>query len=201
MKKFSCIIITIMMAVLLASCATKAPAQEIGENAVALQRKIAEKVPEDLKEAIREAPDDVFIGIGAAKMATQAMSYQTATTRARADISRQVNSVVQKMVIKYTDSSDASSEEKVLFTETITRQTSNVTLPGDGIVTLGTIIDEDGYTWVAISIKKEIVAEQISHSVAEATITVPAMSSFDAEAYFNEAFGETFADELGSGAR
>jgi len=200
MKKFTCIIITLIMVVLFASCAQRTPAtiqQEAGAN----QRKIAENVPEALKKAIREAPDDVFIGIGAAKTAIVTMAIQTATTRAHADISKQINSVVQKMVINYIAGSDASSEDTLLFTETITRQTSNVTLPADDLVGLGTTTDKDGYTWVAISIKKEVVADQISHSVAEEIITIPAMSSFDAKAYFDEVFGETFDVELGAGAR
>jgi len=192
MKKISCIIITLITVVLLASCATKAP--------TSIQRKIAANVPKELKKLIMEAPDDVFIGVGSAKMSTVPMSINTATTRARADISRQVNSVIQRMVVNYTDGSNASSEDKILFTETITIQTSNVTLEGDALVVLG-IVEEGGYYWTALSIKKESVADQISHIISEKVVNVPAMSSFDAKTHFNNAFGVTFDAELGAGAR
>jgi len=201
MNKFSWIIIILIiliMAVVLVSCVKKTSKPSAKPSATP-QRKIAGNVPKSLKEAIMKAPDDVIIGVGAARMATQSMAMTVAQTRARADISRQINSVVQTMVTKYTADSNASPEDKVVFTETITVQTSSATLNDTVVLEIDT--DNDGYTWAAVSIKKESVADQISHSAAEAIITVPAMSSFDAKASFNEVFGEIFDVELGAGAK
>jgi hypothetical protein len=197
MRKLNRIIVG-LMAVLIVSCVST-PASAPADIPKKPDRKVADNVPDAIKKAVMEAPGDVIIGIGAAKQATLPMSLTAAEQRARLDITKQINSVTEKMVINYTDSSGIGSDDKVLFTETITRTISKANLDGSTVIGRGT--DDDGYAWCAVSIPKEKVADQIYHARNESIVTVPAMGSFKTEDYFEEAFTENFNSVLGSGAK
>jgi hypothetical protein len=185
MKKTSCIII----ALLAVSCAS-------GPNANS--QIVANGVPAAVKKAVMEAPKDVIVGIGAARMATMPMSMTMAETRARVEIAKQINSMVDHMVIKYTDGSGTSPDDKVLFTETITRTISNANV--DGSTVIARFQASDGYWWCVVSIPREKVADQINHARTEAVITVPSMGSFKIEGFFDEALVENSKYVLGSDA-
>jgi hypothetical protein len=74
--------VTLILAVVLgaAGCATT-------------ERHVAGRVPQFVRDALRNAPENALVGIGTAKMSTVGQSRIIAATRGRADLSRQINSI------------------------------------------------------------------------------------------------------------
>jgi hypothetical protein len=143
-------------------------------------------MPPNIANARRNAPEDVLVGIGNAKMGTVAQSRNIAATRARAEISNSLDSMVKNMVRDYTASSEVDPAAALAFQENITVTLSKSQL--SGAVIMNEEPDRDGTWWVVIYLSKANVAREISQAQAAARLAVPAMASFDAEARMNEAF-------------
>ena len=147
---------------------------------------VSSGMPPNVANARRSAPPDVLVGIGDAKMGTAAQSRNMAATRARAEISNTMNSLVRNMVRDYTASSEVDPKAAVSFQENIT-----VTLSKSNLV--GAVIwleerEKDGHWWVVMHLSKENVAKEITQAEVAAKLAVPAMASFDAEKRMNDAF-------------
>jgi hypothetical protein len=149
-------------------------------------------LPEIVRNARRNAPEGVLIGIGSAKMQTQSLSKSVAETRARAEISRAMNSMVQDMVRDYQAGSELSSDA-LAFQEQITVTLSKATLQG-------AIIDAedyiDGTYYVVMYLSRADVVKEINQSQAAAKLAVPAMASFNAEDRMNDAFARENGRDL-----
>ena len=78
MKKFFTVIVIVCLAAALFGCKSKPPTST--------------GMPPEAANARRNAPEDVIVGIGNAKMGTVAQSRTMAATRARAEISNSMNS-------------------------------------------------------------------------------------------------------------
>jgi len=136
--------------------------------------------------ARRNAPEDVLVGIGNAKMGTVAQSRNIAATRARAEISNSLDSMVKNMVRDYTASSEVDPQAALAFQENITVTLSKSQL--SGAVIQFEEPDKDGEWWVVMYLSKANAAKEITQAQTQAKLAVPAMASFDAEKKMNEAF-------------
>ena len=154
-------------------------------------------MPSSISNARRNAPEDVLVGIGNAKMSTVAQSRNIAQTRARAEISNAMNSMVQNMVRDYTASSEVDRNAAIAFQENITVTLSRSNLSGTQIIVEDQ--DNDGQWWVVMYLNRANVAREINQAQAAARLAVPAMASFDAEARMNEAFDRQKAAEAQGG--
>jgi hypothetical protein len=143
-------------------------------------------MPPQAANARRDAPEDVLVGIGNAQMGTIAQSRTIAATRARAEISSTLNTMVSSMVRDYTASSEVDPAAALAFQENITVTLSRADLSGAVIHWEGQ--DSDGNWWTVMHLSKANVAKEISQAQAAARLAVPAMASFDAEARMNQAF-------------
>ena len=143
-------------------------------------------MPFNVANARRNAPEDVLVGIGNAKMGTTAQSRNIAATRARAEISNIMDSMVKNMVRDYTASSEVDPQAALAFQENITITLSKSNL--SGAVIQFEEPDSDGQWWVVIHLSKANVVKEISQAQAQAKLVVPTMASFDAEKRMNEAF-------------
>jgi len=170
MKKIG-VIITVCLVLALVGCASSGAANGL---------------PPEIQRAIRNAPEDVLFGIGNANMATLSQSRTMAATRARAEISRSMNSMIDDMVRDYTASSEVDRAAALAFQENITVALSRSTLNGSQIVEQTS--DKEGNWWCVVYLSKADVAREITQAQAAARLAVPAMASFDAEARMNEAF-------------
>ena len=141
-------------------------------------RQVADTVPQFVKDLVKEAPEDALVGIGTARMATLPMSRNTATARARAEISRQLNSVIQVVVQEYPD---GSVEE---FTRIISR--SNLT----GSVVLGEDMDEAGFYWVVVIMDKNAAMDEI-------TGADPALTATDLRSQIDGVLGAALLADIG----
>jgi len=161
------------------------------------ERKIGGSVPQFVKDALKKAPEDALVGIGTARAASLSLARTTATTRARAEISRQMNTMIQDMVRDYSAGSEVDPKAALSFQENITVALSKSTLTGSSVVEEDQ--DENGNYWVVVMLSKANTVNEINQAQAAARLAVPAMASFKAEDRMNAAFDKAYASEVGVG--
>jgi len=175
MRKFTSVVFVVCLALAVIGCATTSG------------------VPKEIEKARNNVPEDVLLGIGVAKMGTVAQSRNIAATRAKAELSNAMNSMVSNMVRDYTASSEVDPNAAIAFQENITVTLSKSDLSGAEIVK--EVEEKDGTWWCVVYLSKAAIAREINQAQAAARLLVPAMASFDAEARMNEAF-ERQAQEM-----
>jgi len=158
------------------------------------ERKVGGNVPQFVKDALKKAPEDALVGIGTARAASLSLARTTATTRARAEISRQLNTMIQDMIRDYSAGSEVDPSAALSFQENITVALSKSTLTGSVPVEEDEV---DGQYWVVVMLSKSNAVTEINQAQAAAKLAVPAMASFSAEARMNAAFDRAFAAEIG----
>ena len=186
MKRKQWMIAALLIAAVFASCASGGSSKSA--------RKVPGGIPDFVKDALINAPEDALVGIGTAKMATTNMSLTIATNRAKADISRQMNTMMNDMIRDYTATSEVDTSAAISFQENINVALSSSQLSGARTVAMD--LAEDGTTWVVVQMGKSSVVQEINQSQAAAKLAVPAMASFDAEARMNEAFAKMYAQDI-----
>ena len=190
MKKLIGIIVVICVIFTFFGCASKPK----GVTPQGNERKVPTSFPDFIKKAISKAPDDVLIGIGTARLASLSQSRTVSATRARAEISRQMSTMIQDMVRDYQASSEIDIDSAVSFQENITVALSQSNLVGSAVVEEDR--DSEGNVWTVVMMGKTDVAKEISQAQSLAKLRVPAMASFDAEERMNAAFDRIYAQEL-----
>ena len=150
------------------------------------QRKFDSRIPQEIRNVVKNATENVLVGIGTARMATLGQSRTISAARARAEISRQMDTIVRDMVRDYTAGSEVDHTAVVSFQENITITLSQSRLQGASI--LEEVEDERGNYWTVVSLSKTSTVNEINQAVAAAKLRVPAMASFNAETRMNDAF-------------
>ena len=182
MKKILSITFVILLIFSLASCRSNRRGGDQGPDA----RQIPSSFPEFVRRAIINAPEDVLVGIGSARLASPAQSRTISTNRARAEIARQMNSIVEDMIRDYQASSEVDPAAAISFQENITVTLSRADVSGARILEQN--MTQDQTVWTVVYLDRASVAREINQAQAAARLAVPAMASFDAEARMNEAF-------------
>jgi len=158
-------------------------------------RKVDSRIPQFVKDYIKKAPEDAIVGIGTASHANLNSRMTYSENRARAQISRQLISVVNNMIRDYTAESEVDPSAVMSFQEQITTTLSRSTLQGATIVDADE--DDKGNFWTVIMMNKASVAREINQAAAAAKLRVPKMASFDAEARMNKELERAFGSEIG----
>jgi hypothetical protein len=147
-------------------------------------------VPQFVNDAYINASEDVLIGIGTYKMGndmskmSSAMTF--AQTRARADIARQLDSIVKNMVTDYTAQSELDPSAALSFQESITTALAKAELRGAKVVQSQT---DNGLLWVVMEYSKSAAYEEaINPAQAAAKLAIPAAAAFDAQSRMENAF-------------
>jgi hypothetical protein len=139
-------------------------------------------VPSFVNDAYRNASEDVIIGIGSYRIGNDVSKMGTgktfAETRARADISRQLTSIVRNMVIDYTAASEIDPVAALSLQENITQTLSRAELKGARPVNID--LDDNGRLWVVMEFSKSAAATEVDQAVNAAKLAVPAAAAFDA---------------------
>jgi hypothetical protein len=173
MKKVLSIILILAFVFMAVACASKpVPQQSTG-------------LPDWVQAARRNAPEDVIVGIGSAKLATTNQSMTTSETRARAQIVRAMQSMVTDMVRDFTESSEVDPDAKVAFQEQFTRSLASANVAGARIIEQNA--DETGTWWTVVYYSRSQAAEAINQAQNAARLAVPAARAYDAEARMDEA--------------
>jgi len=201
MKKIQCIVAVLLTAlVLLASCASSgggsssSSAPAASSAAKPAERKVPGSLPQFVKDAITNSPEDVLVGIGTAKLASQSQSLTIATTRARAEISRQMDTLIKDMITDYQASSELDHSAALSFQETITTALSKSRLTGSKVVEAD--YDSNGACWVVVQLGKSSLVEEINQAQAAAKLAVPAAAAFNAQDRMEAAFAKTYSQEI-----
>ena len=196
MKKIGLILVTLCLAFVIVGCGSsgdvREPEAETGPDGGI--RKVAGRVPEFVREALMNAPEDALIGIGSARMATESQSRTIATTRARAEISRQMSTMIQDMIRDYTAGSEVDHSAVLSFQENITVALSKAELTGSRVVAFD--YTDDGTCYVVVIYGSSNVANEINQAQAAAKLAVPALASFNAEDRMNDAFARAYGAEI-----
>ena len=140
-------------------------------------------LPTWVKKARDNAPEDVLVGIGTAKLATTNQSMNTSESRARDQIVRAMNSIVKNMIEDYTASSEIDTSAAVAFQQQISVALAKATLSGARIVEQDA--DKQGAWWTVIYYNKSQAGRDINQAQA-AVYHIPASadSSKQARVYF-----------------
>jgi hypothetical protein len=204
MKKIVGICVALVMVVALLGCASKPKTTTTTTTTTTVttttqttpkERKVGGNVPQFVKDALKKAPEDALVGIGTARAASLSLARTTATTRARAEISRQLNTMIQDMVRDYSASSEVDPSAALSFQENITVALSKSTLTGS--VPVEEDQDANGNYWVVVMLSKTNTVNEITQAQAAAKLAVPAMASFSAEDRMNAAFDRAYDREVG----
>jgi hypothetical protein len=192
MKKILGIVLTASLAFgVFAACASGPNTAAV---AAAQERKVPSNVPDFVKAALRNVPEDALVGVGTAKLASTSQSMTMAQTRARADISRQISTIIKDMVNDYTASSEVDTSAAIGFQETVTQALSKSTLSGASVVEID--MAPDGSYWAVVQLSKSDVGKEINQQANAAKLNAPKMASFDAQARMDKAFDKISAAEV-----
>jgi hypothetical protein len=158
------------------------------------ERKISGATPEFVRNAVRNTPEDALVGIGTARLASISQSRVTAATRGRAEISRQLDTVIRDMVRDYQASSEVDPTSALAFQENISLALSQSRMLGSSVVDED--MDDGGNYWCVVMLTKGEAVKEINQAAAQAKLRVPAAASFDAERRMNEAFDLLAGEEI-----
>jgi len=204
MKNFFTIFIGISFILMIVACATTtaatthAPAQPaLSAEAQARAdsgRSVNSGFPKFVKDAVIKCPEDALVGVGSARLATLSQSRTVAATRARADLSRQMNTMIQDMVVDYQAGSELDHSAALAFQENFTMALSKSTLVGS--VTADEDMDANNNYWMVIYLSKANVVNEINQAQAAAKLAVPAAAAFDANRRMDNAFNKALSSEV-----
>jgi hypothetical protein len=185
MKKFCFFVLAVGLALSMIGCATTGaatPAQKAQAPSLG-------GVPDFVNEAYQNASEDVLIGIGTYKIGTDMSKMSAgmtfAQTRARADIARQLQSIVKNMVTDHFATSELDPSAQSSFQENITQALAKADLKGAKVVKSNT---QDGVLWVVMDYSKSAAASDFDAAAAAAKLAVPAAIAFDAVSRMDNAF-------------
>ena len=156
MKRASTILVLAAAVFFLATSCGSVPRRSIVGN----------HIPDSIQQAARKAPRDAFVGIGTANLANISLARTMAQTRARVEISRQLQTVVRDMVADYIASAETEPLAALAFQENITVALSESRLHGAVIVSEEQAAD--GRYWMVVMLARSDVAAEIL-SAAEST--------------------------------
>jgi hypothetical protein len=188
MKKFFVVTITVVLALSITGCAgapSTVPANTPSGGGGGLGG-----VPSFVNDAYLNASEDVLIGIGTYRIGSDMSKMGTgktfAETRARADLSRQLLTIVKNMVNDYTATSEIDSDAALSFQENITQTLSRSELRGAKVIKMDT--DTNGLLWVVMDYSKSAAAGEVNQAANAAKLAIPAAAAFDALTRMNTAF-------------
>jgi hypothetical protein len=182
MKKIVGVISVLCLLLVFFSCASDKPATAAQGG-----------MPEWVLKARRDAPEDVIVGVGSAKLATLNQSMTTSETRARGQIVRAMNSMIRSMVQDYTASSEVEPSAAVAFQQQIETSLAKAQLAGARVIEQNS--DTSGQWWTVIYFNKSNTRSEINQAQAAAKLAVPAMLAFNAEAKMDEQFKKAAEEE------
>jgi hypothetical protein len=184
----------VALALGLFSCASTGNSGSRPAVTAAAERKISGRVPDFVRNAVKNAPENALVGIGTAKLASISQSRTIAATRARAEISRQLDTVIRDMVRDYQASSEVDPASALAFQENITLALSQSRMQGASVVEED--MDDNGSYWCVVMLTKGEAAREVNQATAQAKLGVPAAASFDAEKRMHESFDLIAGEEI-----
>jgi hypothetical protein len=183
MKKFMPGLITFCIFFMFVGCATEKPATAAQGG-----------LPQWVVNARTNAPEDVIVGIGAARMATINQSMNISETRARTQIIRAMNSMVDNMITDYNVGSEADLNASLAFQEEITRALARANVSGARIVEQNA--DPNGMWFTVVYFNRAETTRELNTAASAVRQLAPhANAAFSALERMDEAFDRAAAQE------
>ena len=91
---------------------------------------VNDPVSDFIREVRRGAPENALLGIGTSNHTNRGLARTTAETRARAEIARQVEVVINNMILDYTAGSEAQQAALLSFQQNVTSSLAQQTQRG-----------------------------------------------------------------------
>jgi len=135
--------------------------------------------PDDIPEFIRTARRDAamhgfLVGVGTATMANPARSRTVAETRARAELTRQLNSFVEWQMTDHGAGADMDTQTMLEYQAEVQRTVAQGRLVG------ASILDESlrgNTSWVVVMLSRDNIAAEIASASESAARLVPGAAS------------------------
>jgi hypothetical protein len=147
-------------------------------------------VPDFVNEVWMNASEDVLIGLGTYKVgdvSNISRGKPFAETRARADITRQLTSIIKDMITDYTAASELDPDAALGFQENVTQALAKAELKGSKVVRMEVV---DGVLWIVMEYSRSAAAKDYDAATAAAKLAVPAAAAFDALSRMDTAFSK-----------
>ncbi|MCL2806295.1 MAG: hypothetical protein FWD26_10185 [Treponema sp.] len=141
--------------------------------------RIPKEFPSFVKKALKGVKNDVLVGIGVANTSNFNMSKDASASRARTEISRQINTMVDDLVL-------ARNDGERSFKENIT-----VTITQSRLVDAKIIVQsqaKDGSIWTVVIMDKSNVINELNRASYSAKLVVPNMDAFSIDEYIDAVF-------------
>ena len=198
MKNLCVIVLAAGLVLSLIGCATSggaaAPAPVPAASTPAPAAPVLGGMPPFVRDAYLNASEDVLIGVGMYTIGNDRTKMNTgktfAETRARPEITRQLQSIMKDMVNDYTATSELDPGASISFQENITQALAKADLRGAKTVALDVV---DGVIYVVMEYGKSNAASDYSAATAAAKLAVPAAAAFDAISRMDTAFNKAAA--------
>ena len=127
-----------------------------------LEDPASDGVPAFIRNTVRNAPEDAILGIGIARRQRLTVSRSIATTKAREDISRQLEIITRDMVTDYLDTYGTDPQTALAFLNR-----GDITWDVPGISIIDEAMADDGYYWVLVTLSRNNIARTIELHAAE----------------------------------
>jgi hypothetical protein len=106
-------------------------------------------IPEEIRNILRFAPEDVLLGLGVEKNSSRELKNKRAAVRAVAELARQTSAMVQNILRDYTEGEEGL---EINLEENISSATSSFTF--SGLLKVLDIVSEDNNHWHAWQLPK-----------------------------------------------
>ena len=138
-------------------------------------RAVTGGMPLFVRNAIKDLPCDVLVGVGSARVGAAGIGIARtmATSRARAEIGRQLNLVGTSMINDFAATSEVVPNDAVAYGEAVSQQLSQADLSGSKIIEQDVDGDTPANYWVVVILGKDSVAKEINQAQAAARLAVP----------------------------
>ncbi|GHT60410.1 hypothetical protein FACS1894109_18030 [Spirochaetia bacterium] len=146
------------------------------------ERAIQGNVPDFVKQAIRNPPEDSLIAVASSRLRDMGLAKQRAEVLARGDLARQLQAVTSSMIRDYAASSEADPSAELAFTEALNTALAKQTLTGARIVDYDVI---DGTTYVVMEMPKTEQKAVINQAANVAKLAPGWAAALDAEDRMN----------------
>jgi hypothetical protein len=140
----------------------------------------------------RNAPGDVLVGIGNAKMSTLNLSRKMAQDRAREVIQRRINNIGKSMTIDFSAGAE-STGDTLTYQQTFNMQLSRADTSGARIVIEDR--DADGEVWCVMYLSRSDVEQIVNTAESQARLSAPNAAAINAMELMNKAFAQEYQDQ------
>jgi hypothetical protein len=177
----------VLLAAVFGACATTGTARASGRSASHRERMVQGNVPNFVKKAIKNCPEDAILAAGSSRIRDMGLAKQRAEILARGEIARQIQALSSSMVLDYSIASEVDPSSALAITEALNTALAKQNLSGARIADYDII---DGTTWVIVEMPKSAQKNAIDQAAAAAKLNPAWQASLDAEDRMDAAFAK-----------